>query len=60
MKASKVVVSIKVETLSVDAVPSKLYEMIKALDENENTSGCLNSDDGDSVQWSTETKQIEF
>ena len=58
MKANKVTVKIEVETLSIDAVPAKLYEMITALIENENTSGCLNSDDGDVVKWSTVTKEV--
>jgi hypothetical protein len=60
MKANKVTIKIEVETLSIDAVPAKIYQMIHELHENEVTSGRLTSDDGDSISWTTIIKPVEF
>jgi hypothetical protein len=60
MKANKITVKIEVETLSIDAVPAKLYELIEALDKNENTNGMLCSEDGDMVKWNTTIKEVTF
>jgi len=60
MKAQKVTVNIKVETLSPDSVYSVLIQMAKQFSEAEIRNGSLIAEDGDSVVWSTITKNVEF
>ena len=59
MKAVKSTVSIKVEVLSVDSVPSLLFHMIEQL-KAEYITGELSADDGDSVSWSIVQTEVEF
>lgn len=59
MKANKITVTIVVEGLSIDIVRAQLSKVVHEI-ENEHVSGSLYSDDGDSVEWKTESKPIEF
>ena len=59
MKANKVTVTIKVESLSIDVLRSLLAKVIEQVDE-EYENGKLVADDGDTVEWNTERKEVEF
>lgn len=59
MKANKVVVIIRVETLSIDSVGTKLIDAMGQI-ESENVSGNLRSDDGDEVTWDVKTTPVDF
>jgi hypothetical protein len=59
MKANKVTVTIIVEVLSTDSVPT----LISKVADNyyaEFHSGQVTASDGDSVSWITEQKRVEF
>lgn len=59
MKANKVTVTIKIESLSIDVLRSLLAKVIEQVDE-EYENGKLVADDGDTVEWNTERKEVEF
>ena len=59
MKANKVTVTIKIEALSIDVLRGTLARVIQQVDE-EVENGRLEMDDGDTVEWSTERKPVEF
>ena len=59
MKANKVVVTIKVESLSIDVLPSLLMEVINQV-KSEYENGKLEASDGDSVEWKTERNEVEI
>jgi hypothetical protein len=59
MKANKVVVTITVEALSIDCVPSLIRKAAEQI-EDEVTSGQLNHDDGDMVDWSTVLQPVSL
>lgn len=59
MKANKVVVTITVEVLHIDAAPALIQHVIAGLD-NEFESGALCANDGDTVSWETERRQVTF
>lgn len=57
MKATKFTVTFTVEVLSVDVVPGI---MSTALDlfKNEFRAGSITADDGDTVRWDVEQKEV--
>lgn len=59
MKANKVIVKIKIESLSIDTLRSLLMQVITQL-EGEIENGRLIADDGDSVKWKTTRKEVKF
>ena len=59
MNASKVTVSIVVESLSVDVVHGLLEEVAEHID-REIENGNLSMSDGDSVTWKTVRKDVAF
>lgn len=59
MKASKVIVKIKIEALSIDTLRGLLMQVIAEV-ENEIENGKLIADDGDSVKWKTTRKKVKF
>ena len=59
MKALKYTMTIKVEVLSIDAIPGIISEAMAQLDK-EFKDGKLVADDGDMVEWTTEQESVEF
>jgi hypothetical protein len=59
MKAKKVTVAIKTETLHIDSVPALLQEASNQIFE-ETAHGKLVKEDGDTVEWSTESVDVEI
>lgn len=59
MKTMKVTVTIVTETLHIDSVPSLVQEASNQIFE-ETAHGKLVKEDGDTVRWSTETKDVEI
>lgn len=59
MKANKVTVSIRIESLSIDVLRGMLAEVIEHV-EREIENGSLRMSDGDQVEWSTERKEVQF
>jgi hypothetical protein len=59
MKANKVTVKIKIESLSIDVLSGLLMKVITEV-ENERENGELIADDGDSVKWETKRKKVKF
>jgi len=59
MKAIKFTVVIKVEVLSMDSIQTLICRMNEKIEETV-YSGKLSFEDGDSIQWDTETNQVEF
>lgn len=59
MKAQKVTVTIKVECLSIDVISNLLTEAVKQIDK-EYESGKLSANDGDSIEWDTQRKDVEI
>lgn len=59
MKASKVVVSIRMESLSIDTLAGILASVIEQVD-GEAESGMLVMADGDQIEWATERTEVEF
>lgn len=59
MKANKVVVTIRIEMLSIDVLRTMLATVIEQV-ENEAESGALLMADGDQVEWLTERIPVEF
>ena len=59
MKALKYTMTIKVEVLSIDAIPGIISEAMAQLDK-EFKDGKLVADDGDMVEWNTEQERVEF
>ena len=59
MKAHKVVVTIKIEALSIDVVPGLLHDVVDRI-RDEYSSGCLSADDGDLIMWKTKLKKVKI
>ena len=59
MKARKVSLVIKIEVLSIDSVRSLLCDMNSAI-ADEKVTGRLVADDGDTIEWETTYKDVEF
>lgn len=59
MKANKVTVSIRIESLSIDVLRGMLAEVIEHI-EREIENGTLRMTDGDQVEWATERKEVQF
>ena len=59
MKAIKYTVTITVEVLSMDSVPS-LLEKTSFEISDEYSEGNLTAEDGDSVHWVTKQEPVEF
>jgi hypothetical protein len=57
MIAEKITVKIFIEVLSIDVVPGLLQELAQQY-LNGNTSGHLNKDDGDSIDWGLMKEQV--
>jgi len=57
MKATKVILTIKVEVLSVQSAPALLGKVIGSL-QDEFQNGQLVADDGDTVTWSTKQEPV--
>ncbi len=59
MKASKVVFTLKTETLSKDCVTGLIRQAAEMIDREFN-SGEITSDDGDTVSWNFISEKVEF
>lgn len=59
MKADKVTVTIKMESLSIDVLRGMLEQVIANVD-NEVESGKLAMQDGDVIEWETKRARVEF
>jgi len=59
MKASKVIVTIRIEALSIDVLRGLLAEVAEHVD-REIENGNLRMSDGDEVEWTTDRKEVEF
>lgn len=59
MKADKVTVTIKMESLSIDVLRGMLEQVINNVD-NEVESGNLAMQDGDVITWDTKRTPVEF
>jgi hypothetical protein len=59
MKADKVIVTIKMESLSIDVLRGMLASVADRVDE-EAESGKLVMADGDQIEWTTERTPVEF
>lgn len=60
MKAQKVIITIKIEALSIDTLGSLLSDVVENVRTNEAESGFLQMVDGDQVEWKTERQDVEF
>lgn len=59
MKAQKVTVTIVVEGLSIDIIAGMVARAVEQI-EREYDSGVLFANDGDTVRWNTERRQVDF
>ena len=59
MKAQKVTVEIKMESLSIDVLRAMLASVIEQV-EREAVSGVLSMEDGDFVEWTTTREHVEI
>lgn len=59
MQATKFTVTVEVEVLSMDVVPSLLTEVAEII-RNENRTGSLLKEDGDFVKWGTKGERVDF
>lgn len=59
MKANKITVTIVIEVLSTDCVPSVAQRALENYS-NEMHNGKLVADDGDTVTWKTESKEVNI
>ncbi len=59
MRTRKVTMKIETETLSVDSVPSMLYQIANLISE-EQVSGSLSADDGDMIKWDIKYEDVEI
>lgn len=59
MKAEKVVVTIKVELLHIDALAGTVGRAVSQVDDGMEC-GHLAADDGDTVSWETTRTPVEF
>ena len=59
MKAKKYTCIIKTETLSPDSIYALVAEANNLIT-NENQSVKISKDDGDFLEWSIESKEVEF
>lgn len=59
MKATKYLVTVQVEVLSLDAVPGLLNAAREQM-EHEFTEGKLEADDGDTVAWNVHPLLVTF
>ena len=57
MKATKYTVTIVVEALSLDCVNGLVAQAVRQLD-SEVVNGRLSHDDGDSVSWEVEMREV--
>lgn len=60
MKANKVVVTITVECLHIDAVRGIVSEAAEIIHSGSTPHGNLVKDDGDTVTWKTDITPVEF
>jgi hypothetical protein len=59
MRADKVTVTIKMESLSVDTLRGMISQVAEQV-ESGAESGHLEMQDGDRIEWSTVRKPVEF
>jgi len=59
MKATKYIITLTMEMLSIDVVPSLLQKAILEISDEYN-NGSLTAEDGDSIQWVTKQEPVEF
>ena len=59
MKARKVTVTIKCQTLSIQSVSCLIHSVIEQL-KGETIAGSLSTDDGDCISWNTKFENIDF
>jgi hypothetical protein len=59
MKANKVTVTIKMESLSIDVLAGMLQKVIHQV-QNECENGTLTASDGDTIEWKTDRKEVSF
>ena len=59
MKTNKIIVDVKIEVLSIDAVPARLAEVARRIGE-EQIAGNLRQEDGDESTWDTTITPVEF
>lgn len=59
MKAQKVTVTVKTETLDIASVRALLHDVLTQLEQGESkNTGLLISSDGDQVEWKTTYKAV--
>jgi len=59
MKATKYTVTIKIEVLSLNVIPSITSQAIEQI-RSEFVSGQLQANDGDTITWKTEQQQVNI
>lgn len=59
MQANKFTVTIEIEVLSLDSVPALVSEVATIM-RNENRTGSVLKEDGDSVKWGTKSERVDF
>ena len=59
MEAIKFTVVIKAEVLSMDSLQTLIFRVKERIEETV-YNGKLSFEDGDSIQWNTEIKRVEF
>lgn len=59
MQANKFTVTIEIEVLSLDVVPSMLSEVTDIIS-HENRTGSLLKEDGDFIKWGTKSERVDF
>ena len=59
MKATKYIVKITTETLSLDSVPALLIEVAESM-RNENSNGRICKADGDQAEWNSSPRSVEI
>lgn len=60
MKATLYHITIGVEVLSKDSAPALFMEALAQMEMNESRNGTIIKEDGDTVDWSTKTREVEF
>jgi hypothetical protein len=59
MQATKFTVTVEIEVLSLEVVPSLLCEVTDNI-RAENRSGSLLKEDGDHIQWGVKSERVDF
>tara|TARA_R110000772_G_scaffold190788_1_gene301605 strand:+ start:734 stop:913 length:180 start_codon:yes stop_codon:yes gene_type:complete len=59
MQGTKFTVTVEIEVLSLDVVPSILHEVTENI-RAENRSGSLLKEDGDHIKWGVKSERVDF